>query len=191
MKIYTKTGDKGETGYIGGRIPKNSLLIHSVGELDELNASLGLASSQLADNLPIKTSLNQAQNNLFELGGIVANPKLEKSKQQKLMNVLQEEISNLEKSIDQLSMKLPELQNFILPGGSLAGSSLHLARSGCRRAERAYAALLENPPVSYLDTGLVKLGLIYLNRLSDWLFVAARWVNQRDEKPERLWHQAT
>lgn len=187
MKIYTKTGDSGETGYIGGRISKYSLLTSCVGELDELNASLGTCMSMLPVDSQFKNTITSIQNTIFEIGSIIANPDLNEKIAVQLDSHIQKQIKDLEESIDNLSEKLPELTNFILPGGSMVGAQIHLTRAVCRRAERTYASLVIDKSVKYLNEDLLQQGLVYLNRLSDWLFTAARFVNLLEKNPETVW----
>lgn len=187
MKIYTKTGDNGETGYIGGRISKDSLLINCVGELDELNASLGICASILPIDSQLKNMITSIQSTIFEVGSIIANPNLNKEEALQLHSHIQKQIKDLEQSIDNLSEKLPELTNFILPGGSVLGAHMHLARAVCRRAERTYASLVIDKSVKYINQNLLQQGLVYLNRLSDWLFTAARFTNLHEENSETVW----
>ena len=178
MKIYTKTGDAGETGLFGGaRIPKNSLRISAIGTIDELNACIGTARSQIADEA-IDNLLHRIQNELFNIGADLAT--LDTHSKSDKLRISPAFVGTLEKDIDGLENQLPPLTNFILPGGSVAGSTLHLARTVCRRGERSIVSLADaesiNPAI-----------LPYLNRLSDFLFVLARLVNHRHGQPEPLW----
>ena len=174
MRIYTKTGDSGKTGLIGGsRVAKNDARIAATGDVDELNAVLGTAVSALpsrASFRAIRADLERIQSDLFDLGAVISAPGTKKAAPLP---------KGLERSIDRMEKELPTLKNFILPGGSAAGASLHVARAVCRRAERT---LLGVPA-----PGRPKGALIYLNRLSDFLFVAARRVNSLARKPETLW----
>lgn len=173
-KVVTKTGDGGQTGLIGGqRASKASGRVNSYGEVDELNSALGFAVSQLRD-LRLKAVLEALQHYLFTVGCDLAAP-LEVA----VPRVDQSRIDELEQHMEGLMDELPPLEEFILPGGGGAGASLHLARSICRRAERAVVTLAEQEPVNPL------VG-IYLNRLSDFLFVAARVQNRREDFPETL-----
>ena len=182
MKIYTKTGDTGETGLYGGtRIPKNAMRIEACGTVDELNACVGSVRSQIQDE-EIDAILHRIQNELFDIGAdlatIDAHPK---GANLRIPPTLTPE---LEREIDRFEAELPPLKNFILPGGSVGGAAIHLARTVCRRAERCVVTLAKeevvNPEV-----------LIYLNRLSDLLFVLARVVNQRLGESEPLWEAQT
>ena len=182
MKIYTKTGDQGKTRLIGGaQVSKSDPRIEAYGSVDELNSCLGLA---LTHPVPekLKRELQRIQSELFNVGSQLAceDPEIGK----KLPMISNVHISTLESEIDEMSSTLPELKNFIMPGGSPLGATLHLARTICRRAERLTAHLLE------LKSGATEtheLCLIYLNRLSDYLFTAARWSNHQSGAPEILW----
>lgn len=182
MRIYTKTGDKGETSLFNGkRVPKHHECIEGYGTVDELNSSLGLALSFIK-NKEIQKIVTAIQEALFRLGSDLATPFDDKtSKAQTIIHRMEEKDSIiLEKWIDTYDAKLPVLKNFILPGGSTAGASLHIARTICRRSERWVSQLTQqgkaNPQC-----------LIYMNRLSDFLFVLARYVNQEDRVPEKIW----
>jgi cob(I)alamin adenosyltransferase len=187
VKIYTKTGDKGETSlYTGQRIPKNDPLIEAIGTVDETNSAIGAAISFMpreAKFSQIKEQLETIQHALFDVGAALATPrttagnvKIEKTRFDL------EEIAILEKWIDESDKHLPPLRAFILPGGHPAGGMLHLARSICRRAERLVLPINHNADVS--DSVLV-----YLNRLSDYLFMVSRLVNQMTGTPETIWEQ--
>ena len=168
MKIYTKSGDKGETSLFGGgRVSKNNLRIKAYGTVDELNSILGLAAS-FTDDKKLAEEIRNLQNQLFMLGSDLATP-LDKNKV-KIQRVSDMEITFLESRIDFYDEKLPELRNFILPGGSKGASYLHFARTVCRRAEREIVALAETEEIG-ID--VVK----YINRLSDLLFMLARFAN--------------
>lgn len=178
MKIYTRTGDQGTTSlFSGGRVPKHHLRVESYGTVDELNSVLGLARahqpSQATD-----AALARIQHQLFNLGADLATPLDAKS--QHVVRMDAESIRWLEESIDQMMAELPALTYFILPGGSPAGATLHIARTVCRRAERLVAALQEAEAVG-------EHALPYLNRLSDYLFALARWENQQAGIPEEKW----
>lgn len=158
LKIYTKTGDKGETGLIGGkRVRKDEARVAAYGDVDEANAAVGAVEAP-----PLRGELAAIQKDLFVIGAILAGQKDAKAPS----------AERLEREIDRMTAELPELRHFILPRGAL-----HLARAVCRRAERSVVALPEAP------TDVV----IYLNRLSDWLFTAARWVNAKNATPETIW----
>ena len=165
MKIYTKTGDSGETSLIGGRrVPKYDLRIESYGTVDELNSYIGLIRDQdiEADD---KAVLKEIQDRLFTIGSVVATDP-EKSRL-KISGLIDADIELLETEMDAMVSKLPELRHFILPGGDTVVSYCHLARCVCRRAERVVVHLSES---SLVDDKVV----VYLNRLSDYLFVLAR-----------------
>lgn len=165
MKIYTKTGDKGQTSLIGGtRVPKHHLRIESYGTVDELNSYIGLIRDQQVDKHTFNTLL-EIQDRLFTIGSMLASDP-EKSKM-KIPDLKEEDIFFLETEIDKMNEVLPELHSFILPGGHTLVSFCHIARCVCRRAERISVHLSEESFVSEL---LVK----YLNRLSDYLFVLSR-----------------
>ena len=143
MKIYTKTGDSGETGLFGGgRVSKDDPRMNSIGAVDELNAALGVV---LAGHLPdeIRAILTRIQANLFELGADLASP----SVGQTAARIQAPHLTSLEKAIDEQDTKLPPLTSFILPGGSPAAAQLHLARAACRRAERAVVTLADGQPI--------------------------------------------
>lgn len=174
MKIYTKRGDSGETDLFGaGRISKSSPRMEAIGAVDELNAFLGAADAELVF-MDIRGILADVQGSLFELGADLAAPKNDSP----MMD--ENAASSLERAIDQLEKELPPLKQFILPRGNRAAAALHTARAVCRRAERRVAALAEKEPVH-------PSALIYLNRLSDLLFVAARAVVIRDGQDETVW----
>lgn len=168
MKIYTRTGDKGSTGLFGGtRIPKSSVRLHAYGTVDELNACLGVV---LSNDLPQETrhQLLTIQSTLFIVGADLATPIGSKASTARLTATKTDE---LEQWIDAMEETLPALTNFILPGGTAAAAQLHVARTVCRRAERWISQLRETEQIS-------EQILPYMNRLSDYLFVAARFVNK-------------
>ncbi len=178
-KIYTRKGDDGTTA-LGSRtrVKKNSLRVTSYGEVDELNSVIGLALS-----FGLKSSLTETliriQNELLVLGAELAFPADEKEFE--IPHVEKRHIENLEKSIDELNAELGPIENFILPGGSPAGASLQVARTVCRRAERSMVALAENEK-------LRPESLAYINRLSDLLFVIARYENKHSGAKEYIWN---
>ncbi|MDZ7718703.1 MAG: cob(I)yrinic acid a,c-diamide adenosyltransferase [Balneolaceae bacterium] len=177
MKIYTKKGDKGTTSLFGGAsIGKNSLRIKAYGTVDELNSILGIVLTYSLSERG-EAILKELQNQLFVLGADLATLP---SKKTKINRIGSREITQLENWIDELDEKLPALTAFILPGGAPAGATLHQARTVCRRAERHTVALkLENPVSDEI--------IIYLNRLSDLLFVMARYENQEAGEKETQW----
>lgn len=183
MKIYTKTGDSGETSLYGGsRVSKSSSIMEAIGNVDELNASIGLIISKVSkDNEleKIKVILLEIQNQLFVIGGDLASP-IGINKNLKNVRIKEKDVDFLERTIDELDDELEPLRNFILPGGSEMGSLLHLTRSICRRAERSVVYSNE-------DNNLNPLLIIYLNRLSDLLFIIARFTNKIHKIPEKSW----
>lgn len=168
FKIYTKTGDKGETGLFGGkRLPKYHLRIEAYGTVDELNAHLGLVRDSLADEAT-RDFLKEIQDRLFTIGANLAS---DPDKAMSTPDLLDTDIEALEQQMDQMDEHLPPLKNFILPGGHPSVSYCHIARTVCRRAERQVVALAANEPVE-------EILLRYLNRLSDYLFVLSRKMAQ-------------
>lgn len=179
MKIYTRTGDGGETGLFDGRrVSKADARVDAYGEVDELNAAIGVALAGTSDP-EIAAMLHSVQRDLFAVGGRLADPAHRVAGRVEKMAPGAADPARLEQWIDQLEAGLPPLRRFILPGGSPAGSSLHLARTVCRRAERRVVALGKDA----VDDGVVA----YMNRLSDFLFVAARAVNHRAGLAEIEW----
>jgi cob(I)alamin adenosyltransferase len=172
MKIYTKTGDQGKTSLFGGtRVYKFNIRIEAYGTVDELNSYIGLIRDQKTDENTFN-SLLKIQNDLFTLGAMLATPpekeKLKSGKDRlKIPKITKESASTLEREIDRMNKDLPEMTHFILPGGHTTVSFCHIARNVCRRAERIVVHLDQEEPV---DPNI----LIYLNRLSDYLFVLAR-----------------
>lgn len=183
MKIYTRTGDEGETGLFGGpRVRKDHVRIEAYGAIDELNAVLGAARLYVATlDSAMDALLASIQNDLFDLGAELATPDPQKRRRV----VSPEQIARLEQAIDRYEADLPPLKQFILPGGSPAGARLHVARTVCRRAERRLVQL-ERTPGEEGSPGTV----IYVNRLSDLLFVLARAANQRAGVPDVPWQQS-
>lgn len=185
IKIYTKTGDKGETSlFTGQRIQKNDPFIEALGTVDECNSALGIAVSFMRsepDLNPITEQIEFIQHALFDVGAALATPRT-KALNHKIEKTRfdHDGIELLEKWIDSMEEILPELTNFILPGGHPSGAMLHLARSICRRAERTVIPLNRSSDVS--DNVM-----IYLNRLSDYLFVASRYVNHLVKNQETSW----
>jgi cob(I)alamin adenosyltransferase len=180
LKIYSKTGDDGTTGLYGGdRISKTSLRISAIGEVDELNALIGVARTHATSD-PLDELLANIQNWLFDFGSELACPPGGKFQ---VARIGSNHIDKLENSIDAQSDRLPPLKVFILPGGVPLAAQLHLARSVCRRAERAVIELHRSEPVrDELRT--------FLNRLSDWLFVAARTANHSKNVQDIGWTQS-
>lgn len=181
MKLYTRTGDDGSTGLIGGqRVSKDHIRIEAYGTVDELNASLGLAAVCLSDTTRILAPLlTSVQNELFAVGAVLATPP--GSPYASSAPTLRPEwIARLEAEIDDATSHVPPLRQFILPGGSELAARLHLARTICRRAERLLVALHRLEP-------LQPVLLTYLNRLSDWLFIHARYANHLAGVPDQPW----
>ena len=177
-KIYTRSGDAGETSlFAGGRISKGHVRLHAYGTVDELNTILGLALAAEID-VSLAETLQRVQGELFTVGADLATPLDADVKW--IVRTSPAMIEQLEAEIDLWEAELPALKQFILPGGRMAGSFLHQARTVCRRAERWLVMLQESEAVN-LDA------LRYLNRLSDWLFVIARVANHRSGKAERVW----
>jgi cob(I)alamin adenosyltransferase len=178
MKIYTKTGDKGFTSLIGGtRVPKYHIRIESYGTIDELNSYIGLIRDQDIDAAD-KTLLKEIQDRLFTIGAsLAADP--DKSKMV-IPDLHTEDVELLEEEMDRINEKIPPLKHFILPGGSSAISFCHIARCVCRRAERLVVQLNDE---SAVDEKVI----IYLNRLSDYLFTLARKVGFENQVPENEW----
>lgn len=185
MKIYTKTGDKGETSlFTGQRVAKNDAFIEALGTVDECNSAIGAAISLLpAEELfaQVRAQLVLIQHTLFDLGAALATPRTRATNSKIDKTRFDHDgVEQLEKWMDLWDEQLPKLHSFILPGGHSSGSLLHLARSICRRAERRVLPLIKNGDVS-------DHVLIYLNRLSDYLFISSRFVNHLMEIPESKW----
>ncbi len=178
MKIYTRTGDKGDTALLGGqRVPKDALRVEAYGTVDELNSVLGIV---LADNNDsgINLVLRPIQMQLFALGAELATP--DPKEVSSIPRIGREDTARLEEFIDSLGADLSPLRNFIVPGGTPAASRIHFARTVCRRAERAVIRLSHKEPVG-------EETIAYLNRLSDLLFVLARHVNAKAGVQEVPW----
>ena len=180
-KIYTKTGDKGDTGLFGGqRVPKYSLRIEAYGTVDELNSFIGLTIIEVKDQ-DVKNLLENIQNELFVVCSNLAAPDADKNDKLKIPAVEEEFILELEKSIDHFEEKVEPLKNFILPGGSKSAALLHVCRTICRRAERKVVELSSKEKVS----GKI---IILLNRLSDLFFVISRYENHLSGIPDVKWN---
>jgi cob(I)alamin adenosyltransferase len=180
-KIYTRTGDDGSTGLVGGtRVPKNSLRVAAYGELDELNAHLGLCFTRATEDqrLTLAEKLLVLENELFDMGAELATPP--GAEWPSMTKVQPQHVEKLESWIDELNGQLAELRSFVLPGGTLLNASLHIARCVCRRVERSILTLNEVEPVS---PHLIH----YVNRLSDLLFVMSRHEMFLAKKDEVLW----
>ncbi|HLK98116.1 MAG TPA: cob(I)yrinic acid a,c-diamide adenosyltransferase [Hymenobacter sp.] len=183
MKIYTKTGDKGQTGLIGGRrVSKADLRIDAYGTVDELNSWIGLVSDQ-AVNSGRRSVLKEIQDRLFTVGADLASDP-NKAPRQMMPAIIPADVTLLETSMDAMDAELPELRAFVLPGGHEAVSFCHLARTVCRRAERLVITLNEKSP---LDPLLIQ----YLNRLSDYLFMLSRKMAQELGSEEVQWKPRT
>lgn len=189
-RVTTRGGDRGETSLASGqRVPKDSIRIESTGTVDELNAILGLARAANRD-LPgaseedrrrLEGILERLQHELFNLGSCLATLPSERRPGQPLIQA--KHVTDLERTLDELNEGLPELTSFVLPGGGGVGAILHQARTVCRRAERRVVALSRQEAAGEQE-------LVYLNRLSDLLFVLSRWVAKTRHEPETLWDPA-
>jgi cob(I)alamin adenosyltransferase len=183
VKIYTKSGDAGETGLFDGtRVPKSDPRVATYGDVDELNAWLGLARASLADQ-ELSSILERIQRDLFAIGARLADPGHRIAERVSKAAVSAGDVTRLEQWIDTLDAQLPPLRRFILAGGSTAGATLHVARTVCRRAERAMVALAAATGADAFEPEL----LTYVNRLSDLLFVMARTANLRTGSAELEW----
>lgn len=184
-KIYTRFGDQGKTRLVDSScVDKFDPRVEAYGTIDELNSFLGLTVSSLPNDSSLEglaPLLQKIQNHLFRVGSLLACS--DPSVRQTLPSIDKNHIDFLEKKIDAFSENLPDLKNFILPGGSSSASQLHVARTICRRAERKTAEMLASDP------SLSSI-LIYLNRLSDFLFVAARWVNHQLKQADVAWDKS-
>ena len=180
-RIYTRTGDDGTTALANGeRRPKFDLRVDAYGTVDETNAVIGMARQYLEDE-KVDAMLAAVQNDLFDLGADLSTPQASSEAQGEALRIIDAQVDRIENDIDELNGELPALTSFILPGGSFAGAALHQARTVCRRAERLMVALSksENEKVS-------GPAIRYINRLSDFLFVASRYVNQKGKR-DVLW----
>lgn len=180
LKIYTKTGDAGKTSLIGGtKVPKSHIRIESYGTVDELNSHIGFCADQL-QNTDLKAMLKEIQDRLFTIGSALAcDP--EKEPLMKIPDLKKDDVELLEKQIDDMNESLPVMKSFILPGGHMAVSSLHIARCVCRRAERICVHMQEE------NIFIEPLVIQYLNRLSDYLFVLARFAGHQLGAAEVAW----
>lgn len=175
-KIYTRTGDDGSTGLVdGSRLSKSDLRVRAYGDVDETNAVIGLVRLHLESRL-LDDMLSRIQNDLFDLGADLATPLPEQGDKDSeyALRMSQSQTSRLEKELDKLNADLEPLTSFVLPGGHPPSAYLHQARTVCRRAERVCVALAD-------EENITPAALTYLNRLSDFLFVAARWANDQGE----------
>lgn len=179
-RIYTRTGDKGETALSNGeRVPKDSLRVEAYGTVDELNATLGLA--RLHATGPLAERIAVIQNDLFDLGADLSRPRMEEDAEAPypVLRIIDAQVARLESEIDAMNADLSPLRSFILPGGTALSAHLHLSRTVARRAERAAVALLGSE-------GANPAAVKYLNRLSDWMFVAGRVANENGAQ-DILW----
>ena len=182
MKIYTKTGDKGTTSLVGGtRVPKTHIRLEAYGTVDELNSNLGLLITYLLDGKD-KDFLQQVQDRLFAVGSHLATDR-GKMELKEASIISSEQVEMVEREIDRLDTLLPPLSAFILPGGSRGAAVCHVCRTVCRRAERRILALAEQVEIA-------SELLAYVNRLSDYLFVLSRKMNQDDKKGEIFWNNS-
>ncbi|MFL4993924.1 cob(I)yrinic acid a,c-diamide adenosyltransferase [Microvirga tunisiensis] len=173
-RIYTRTGDKGTTALAaGGRRPKHDLRIEAFGTVDETNACIGLVRLHTAGH-EIDAMLGRIQNDLFDLGADLATVETDKPLPYEPLRMTQAQVDRLEQEIDRLNAELSVLRSFVLPGGTPAAAALHLARTVCRRAERLVVELMEKP-----EEKVSPESVKYLNRLSDFLFVASRYANDK------------
>jgi len=175
-KIYTRTGDDGSTGLVdGSRLSKSALRVRAYGDVDETNAVIGLVRLHL-ENRKIDDMLSRIQNDLFDLGADLATPLPEEGEadSEYALRMVESQVTRLEKELDGLNEDLQPLKSFVLPGGHPPAAYLHQARTVCRRAERVCVALGEEDQVN-------PQAIQYLNRLSDFLFVAARWTNDQGD----------
>jgi cob(I)alamin adenosyltransferase len=182
-KIYTRTGDAGTTALgTGERVPKHSARIAAYGTVDETNAAIGVARIHARDaHADVDAMLGRIQNDLFDLGADLTMPERGPKPPRERLRVSEAQVKRLEDEIDAMNSQLSPLRSFVLPGGSAAAAALHVARTVCRRAERAMVELAGQP-----DEGVTAPALKYINRLSDLLFVASRYVNERG-KGDVLW----
>lgn len=177
-RIYTKSGDEGQTGLgDGSRVSKDSLRVTAYGEVDELNSVLGVVL--LDQTLSERKLLLRIQNDLFDLGADLCTPYSPDEDATQKLRIVPEQVERLEKEIDRLNEPLSPLRSFVLPGGTPASAYLHLARTICRRAERALVSLMQSEPIN-------RQAFIYLNRLSDLFFVMSRYLNEKGQN-DVLW----
>lgn len=180
--VYTKTGDKGTTSLIGGtRVPKTHIRLESYGTVDELNAHLGLLVTYLTDEVDRRFVL-QIQHKLFSVGSYLATDQEQTALNEvSIINV--SDVEEVEQMIDTIDNMIPQLHNFVLPQGSRGAAVCHICRTVCRRAERLILGLTDKYPI---DSNLT----VYVNRLSDYLFVLARKINLSEKKEELFWNKA-
>ena len=173
-RIYTRTGDQGATRLAtGDPVSKSDARVEAYGGVDETNACIGLARAAISDDPELDAMLARIQNELFDLGADLATPATAGEAEGAKLRILETQVARIEGEIDALNERLPPLTSFILPGGTPGAAALHLARTVCRRAEREAVRLVE------AGESVSGPAMRYLNRLSDFLFVAARWANDR------------
>ena len=188
MKIYTGTGDRGITSLFSGeRVPKDNTRVDAYGDIDELNSILGALAANLSDEEALVEELHQIQSTLMQLSAWLAT-RPDSALIESLEEITDEQITSLEDAIDRLQKQLPVLKGFILPTGHLTASWAHVARTVCRRAERKGVPLL-NDVQDGKAAGQYRKSLVYLNRLSDYLFVLARHCNHINGFSEKLWRK--
>lgn len=176
-KIYTKSGDKGTTSLATGeRVAKHALRIESYGTVDETNSVIGIVRLHTGAMPKLDAMLARIQNELFDLGADLATPEKDEKLDWEPLRILEAQVTRLESEIDEMNAALEPLRSFVLPGGTPSAAYLHLARTVCRRAERQVTALMEGP-----HERVNEAALRYLNRLSDFLFVAARYANRGED----------
>ena len=181
MAIYSRTGDKGKTSLFDGtRVLKSHIRVETYGTIDELNSTLGVVLSHLQKSA-VATELEKIQHDLLDIGSALATP------YPLPVTGLEKRSKDFEKLIDEMTASMPELKNFILPGGGRAGSLLHVARTITRRSERQLVALMQQEEVDPDSIGVDQAIVVYLNRLSDLLFTMARFVNHLEKKREIKW----
>ncbi len=181
-KIYTRTGDDGSTGLGNGkRVAKHNLRVASYGTVDEANACIGMARLHTSAHPELDAMLMRIQNDLFDLGADLCTPDVGEPLPYEPLRVVQAQVDRLEREIDQLNADLEPLRSFVLPGGAPAAAYLHLARTVSRRAERLMTELITQP-----GERVTTSAMRYVNRLSDFLFVASRWVNDKG-RADVLW----
>ena len=182
MPIYTKTGDKGKTSlFDGSRVDKDDIRVDTYGTIDELNSQIGVVVAHLLDTVyeePLKSELLTIQDDLFRIGAILADP--QKTMDKKFTDYLTERVKQFEGLIDEMTQQMPELKNFVLPGGGKAGAFLQMTRTIARRAERRIISLFKKEqPKSEI--------VMYFNRLSDLFFTMSRYINFKENQKEVIW----
>lgn len=189
--VYTRTGDAGYTGIVSGtRLRKDHAIIEANGVIDELSSCVGLVLALLKEQQDTYPSFNQRiehlqwmQSGLFGVSGMIASIELADAKPL----VSEEDVKKLESWVDEMQQELPALKNFILPGGSVLVSHIHIARATCRRAERACVTITVDPNWDHQSAQLPPVVIPFLNRMSDYLFVMARWITRECGQEDQLW----